>query len=189
MKTKPWSILILTLALLVVGACTAAPATPTAIPSTATAEACPTPTAETTLLTEAEDGYCLLYPAAYSTTIPGYIVINPISAPGDIPGDAWVWIDTQDAAGRTAVQAAEAEIMEVGPGFNITRMDVTVDGEEAVVVDGLPAQDSMRRVYMVHDERLYRLSFMPWLPNTDSAAQPALEELYAMILDTLHFLP
>lgn len=196
MKTRPWFMLILTITLLVLGACTAAPAAVTAtavpatvMPATATAEACPSPTAGAALLTNAEDGYCLLYPAAYSTTIPDYIVINPYSAPGDIPGDAWVWIDTQDAAGLTAVEAAEAEIMEAGPGFNITRTDVTVNGEEAVVVDGIPAQDSMRRVFIVHNNRLYRLSFMPWLPSGGSAAQPALEELYAMILDTLHFLP
>ena len=182
MKTKPWSLVILMLVMLALGACTA-------VPATATPDACPTRSADTTLLTNTEDGYCLLYPAEYSTSVPDYIVINPISGPGDIPGDAWVWIDTQDAAGRTAVQAAEAEITEIGPGFNITRMDVTVDGEEAVVVDGLPAQDSMRRVFIVRDERLYRLSFMPWQPNAESAGQPALEQLYMMILESLHFLP
>jgi len=62
-----------------------------------------------------------------------------------------------------------------------------VDSEKAVVVDGLPARDSARYVFIVHNDRLYNLIFMPWYPN---AAEPtALENLYTMTMDTLHFLP
>ena len=150
-------------------------------------DACPTPTAETKLLTNAEEGYCLLYPAEYSTSIPKYIVINPISSPGDIPGDAWLYIATAAASGRTAAQMADEQIAAAGEGFNITRFEVEVDGEQAVVVDGLPSLDSVRNVFIVHNERLYNLIFMPWYPNV---AEPTpLENLYTMVMDTLHFLP
>jgi hypothetical protein len=147
---------------------------------------CPTPTSETKLLTNAEEGYCLLYPAQYSTTVPHYIVINPISSP-DMLGEAWLYIAIADASGRTAAQIVDEQIAALGEGFNITRFNVEVDGEQAVVVDGLPAQDSARYVFIVHNDRLYNLIFMPWYPN---AADPTpLENLYTMVMDTLHFLP
>ena len=149
-------------------------------------DACPAPTSETKLLTNAEEGYCLLYPAEYSTTFPDQIVINPASDGGEMPGDAWLYIEITDAAGRTAAQIADEGIAALGEGFNITRFEVEVDGEQAVVVDGLPAQDSARYVFIVHNERLYNLIFMPWHPN---AAEPTqLENLYTLVMATLHFL-
>ena len=190
MKMKQKLILVLMVVALAQAACgTFEVAVQESVPTqVATLEAaCPTPTAETKLLTNAEDGYCLLYPAEYSTTIPKYIVINPISSPGDIPGDAWLYIATAAASGRTAAQIADENIAALDEGFNITRFAVEVDGEQAVVVDGLPSLDSARNVFIVHNDRLYNLIFMPWFPN---AAEPtSLENLYTMAMDTLHFLP
>ncbi len=151
-------------------------------------DTCPIPTAETKLLTNAEEGYCLLYPAEYSTTVPNFIVINPVSSPaGDMLGDAWLNIATVPALGHTAAQFADEGIAAAGEGFNITRFDMEVDGEQAVVVDGLPGQDSVRYVFFVHNDRLYTLSFLPWYPNAADPTQ--LEDLYTMVMDTLHFLP
>ena len=149
--------------------------------------ACPSPTSATKLLTNAEAGYCLLYPAEYSTTLPDFIVINPTTGFGDGPGDAWLLVATAPASGRSAAQIVDEQIAALGEGFNITRLEVEVDGEQAVVVDGLPAQDSARYVFIVHNDRLYNLTFMPWYPN---AADPTpLEDLYTMVMDTLHFMP
>jgi len=176
MKTKQKSILILILTLLAQTACSISKG------------ACPTPSLETKLLTSAEDGYCLLYPAEYSTTVPHYIVINPLSAPaGDAIGEAWLYIEITDAAGRTAAQMVDEQIAALGDGFNITRFEVEVDGEQAVVVDGLPARDSARQVFIIHNGRLYNLIFMPWYPNV--AEPTALENLYTVTMDSLHFLP
>ena len=102
-------------------------------------------------------------------------------------GEAWLYIEITDAAGRTAAQIADEGNAALGEGFNITRFEVEVGGEQAVVVDGLPAQDSARYVFIVHNERLYDLIFMPWYPNVAEPTQ--LENLYAMVMDTLHFLP
>ncbi len=119
--------------------------------------------------------------------MPGWVVINPTSAPGDAPGDAWLNIQMQDAAGRTVAQFADEIVANAGPSFNITVEDVQVDGSPAIVVDGLPGQDSNRIVMIVHNDRLYTLTFMPWYPN---AAEPTpLENLYTMAMDTFHFLP
>jgi hypothetical protein len=178
MNAKQSLVLILMLGMMVQAACTPA------------ADACPTPTIDTELLTDTEDGYCLLYPTKYSTEVPHYIVINPVSAPGDQLGDAWVSIDTEAAAGRTAAQVADAQISSAGPGFNITRSEATVDGEQAVVVDGLPGPDPWRKVFILHDERLYTLTFLPWQPDEEGAGQqPPLENLYKIIMQSFHFLP
>lgn len=204
MKTRQSLTLILILTVLAQAACSTIPASPTVPlptiaattpaagitpPATDMESRCPTPTSDTKLLTNAEEGYCLLYPAeaVSNSNMPGWVVINPISAPGDIPGDAWVYVQVQDAAGKTAAQVVDEQIAALGEGFNISTSEVAVDGEQAVVVDGLPGQDSNRQVFVVHNERLYNLVFMPWFP---SAAEPTpLEHLYATVMDTFHFLP
>ena len=176
--TKQRLILTLILTLLAQAAC---------VPSVPSANACPTPTPDTKLLTNTEDGYCLLYPAEASSDMPGWVVINPISGPGDVPGEAWVNIQVQDAAGRTVAQFADEVRTATGTGFNITLLEVQVDGGPAIVVDGLPGLDSNRIVMIVRNDRLYALTFMPWFPN---AAEPTpLENLYTTVMDTLHFLP
>ena len=204
MKTRQTLILILMFTMLAQAACTAIPAsstvavptiaatTPTAeIPATAAdiESSCPTPTSDTKLLTNAEEGYCLLYPAeaVSNSNMPGWVVINPATGPGDVPGDAWVYIQVQDAAGKTAAQFVDEQVAALGEGFNISTSEVSVHSEQAVVVDGLPGVDSNRQVFIVHDGRLYNLVFMPWFPNP--AAPTPLENLYATVVDTFHFLP
>ena len=174
---KPKAILVLILTLIILSQAACAPS----------AKSCPTATSDTKLLTNAEDGYCLLYPAADSAEMPGWVVINPVSGLSDVPGDAWVNIQVQDAAGRTLAQFADEVMTATGEGFNITLTEVQVDGDPAIVVDGLPGQDSNRIVMMVRNDRLYALTFMPWHPGTEQFTP--LEHLYETILQSIHFLP
>jgi len=161
---------------------TEAPAT-----STSTMEICPTETENLKLFTNTSDGYCLLYPAEDTPNPPYLIVINPNGMPGDAPGDAWAQISMEEAAGRTAEQVANGQIAEAGDGFNITQSEILIDGEQAIVVDGLPGPDSWRKVFIVANGHLYTLYFMPWAPNADGFSQ--LEKLYSTVIDTFHFLP
>ena len=187
MTKKQRLILILMLAILAQAACTIQAAPLTSTTPTNPADACPTAATDLKLLVNNEEGYCLLYPAAYSAEVPHFIVINPVHAPGDKLGDAWVSIDVEPASGRTATQIADAEIAAAGPGFNITKSDIIVDGKPAVVVDGLPGPDPWRKVYIISNERLYTLTFLPWMPSTN--ALTPLEGLYKTTIDTFHFLP
>jgi hypothetical protein len=187
MLRKQYWIVVLML-MLIQTACASTTATPV---STSTevkpVDECPAATAELKLLKNTEAGYCLLYPADYSTDVPGFIVINPISQPGDMPGEAWVFIQVEAANGRTAAQVADAAIAPLGAGFNITKSDILIEGAQAVVVDGLPGQDSNRMVFIVSNDKLYALTFAPWYPNANDPTQ--LENLYTTIVQTLHFLP
>jgi hypothetical protein len=130
-----------------------------------------------------ENGYCFLYSAAYSTLPQGFVIINPTTVPGDLLGDAWMEITVEPANGRTVEQAVDAIVTEAGPGFNIQQEQIIVDNAQAIVVDGLPGPDSLRRVFVVNNDRVYSFIFMPWGHNAD------LQSLYDSTIQTLHFLP
>jgi hypothetical protein len=153
---------------------------------------CLSPIAGTSLYTNADDGYCLLYPSRYSAQTSRFVIINPASGPGDIPGDAWVFIQVEDAAGRTAEQAVDAQMPAEMQGFNITRQSTTIDGELAFIIDGLPGQDSNRQVFIVHNDRLYTLYFVPWQPTLligGMGQRTPLEYLYNIVVQSFRFLP
>src|ERR1051325_1346227 len=104
MTKKQRLLLILVLTMLVQSACNTIVPANSATP-TSSADVCPTGTADLKLLTNTEGGYCLLYPAGYSTDTANFIVINPSNASGgDMLGDAWVNITVTDAQGQTATQ-------------------------------------------------------------------------------------
>src|SRR5688572_16939436 len=176
MLRKQYLIIVLML-VLIQTACASTTATPAPTSTEVKpVDECPAETAELKLLTNTKDGYCLLYPADNSTNLPHFIVINPSTAPGDMPGEAWVFIQVESANRRTAAQVAEAAIAPLGAGFNITKSDILIDGAQAVVVDGLPGQDSNRMVFLVNNDRLYTLTFAPWYPNANDPTP--LENLY-----------
>lgn len=187
MKTRQMLklILILLIAALAQAACAPTPTEVASAEPTATVAA--TAAAETKLLTNAEDGYSLLYPADDVADMPGWVVINPITSPGDMAGDAWLYIQVQDAAGKSAAQIVDEQVASLGEGFNITRVDAQVGGEPAIAVDGIPGQDSNRQVFIVHNGRLYNLTFAPWSPNAPEQAR--LEDLYTVVMDSFQFLP
>ena len=96
----------------------------------------------------------------------------------------------EPANGRTAEQVA-TEIAEdnksvMGPGY--TGGDITVmeiDGETAYSVGGLTGQDINRRVYVVHNDQLYWMMFVP--DTTYAPAYQQMEDLYSMIVNTFNF--
>ena len=155
----------------------------------ASKDACPTETTDLKLFTNTSDGFCFLYPAKNSPNPPYMVVINPngISGGDFLPGDALVIVNMETASGRTAAQVADEKIAEAGEGFNISRSEILIDGKQAIVVDGLPAQDASREVFIVENDRLYILFFEPWAPNADWF--PELEKLYSSVIGTFHVLP
>ncbi len=148
--------------------------------------ACPPETVDLKLFTNTADGYCFLYPMQDTPLPPAMVVINPNGSSGGdfLPGDALVLVNTEAALGRTAAQAADAKIAEAGEGFDITRSEILIAGKQAIVVDGLPAQDSWRVVFIVGNERLYTLFFEPWEPN--AAWYSELEKLYSSVIASFH---
>ncbi len=128
-----------------------------------------------------------------------YEVLNPSDsevmflAPGEgHPSDdrAAATIFVEPANGRTAEQVATAIAEDnksvMGPGY--TGGDITVmeiDGEPAYSVGGLTGQDINRRLYMVHNDQLYWMMFVP--DTTLAPAYQQMEDVYTMIVNTFHF--
>lgn len=161
------------------------------IPTNTTA--CSSPTTDTELLMNEEHGYCLLHPAGYNVVYPPMetCLANTVNSMecqfvtftgADSHPNAWINVD--EALGRTAGEVADAEIASLGSEFNIERTDLTIDGEQAVLMDGLPGQDPVRSLVIVNDDLLYTLTLTPWDKN-----DTALVNLYTTIVNSLHFLP
>jgi hypothetical protein len=174
---------------LVLPTATTAPATPTQLPPTPTPE-CPGPTEGTQLLKNEALGYCTLYSE-------GYIEVEiPPSEVCLVPGEPYMachsanaFINVEEAAGRTADQIADEIVADAEkeiPGILIERTDLTVSGEQAVLLEGLPGVASSRNIYIVHADRLYVLVFVPWDETGEEFAR--IETLYTTVINSFTFL-
>ena len=132
-------------------------------------------------------GLCFSYPKGYAQ-IP-YNDAVEIVAP-ELPGTdlrGLFWLEISDSYNRTAETIADQD-MTFAAGLSVGRWTVTLDGEEAVVLDGMPGQDLQRRVYVVHRQILYVLAFMP-TRSENKAAGDQMEVLYASITNSWSWSP
>jgi hypothetical protein len=169
-------------------------ATPTQAPEpTATVEqsgVCPDSIEGTQLLIREELGYCLLYPEGYIEvdTEPAQVCLVP-GEPYLACHSANAFVNVEDAAGRSANQiAAEVIAGEEAaiPGIKIQRMNIMVSGEPAVMLEGLSGMAASRVILIVHNERLYRLTFVPWDETGDEFER--VEALYNTLISSFTFL-
>jgi hypothetical protein len=131
-------------------------------------------------------GYCLLYPTdfavlEYATGI--IIQRQPYGFPE--PRLPFLNLEVSDAANQTAGEVADGLVAEVADlvGLEISRSDIVVGGQQAVVLDGLPGQDFNRQVLVVREGQLYKLVFSYSEPGPD------FEHLYDVIVSSFTFLP
>ena len=140
-----------------------------------------------TLYKNDAEGYSVYLPKDYTVTPQqGNNVVITAPAPANAPrGLAYILVEP--AKGRTAEQALEAVKIQIGPGFNVSLPEARgIDGTTAFTVTGLPGQDPNRQLFMVHDDRLYHLLFMPDDPQA-GAAYRQMQDVFAMIVNTFHF--
>jgi hypothetical protein len=157
---------------------------PDSLPDASTG-GCPEPaTAEELLYTDKDLGFCLLYPATH--TVIQLESGNREIVVGDLMNhiDPRISITGTDLAGRSLAQAVD-DFLSGYEGFEITRTDVSLGGQEAVLLDGIPGQDYYRSLFVAHNGLLYQLSVAPYDPNLDNLAQA--EELYTLMLDSFRF--
>lgn len=103
---------------------------------------------------------------------------------------AGVIITVEPANGITAeqiaTQTAEKAKADMGAGYTgavVTALDI--EGEPAYSVNSLPGQDVNRQLFMIHNDLLYHMMFIP--DNPPAAAYRSMEDAYAMIVNTFHF--
>jgi len=134
-----------------------------------------------------QPGLCFSYPQGF-TQLPESGTLE-IVAP-ELPGTdsrGIFWLETSGAYDRTAEVIADQELT-FAAGVAVDRSTITLDGEQAVVLDGMPGQDLQRKVYVVHQQTLYVLSFMPTRSeNKEAGAQ--VEALYTAITNSWTWSP
>lgn len=148
-------------------------------------EECPSITNGTQRLRNPRQGYCLLYPAEYKveklTTNETLLVIG-----GQLNhSDPRVSIQVTPADTRSASEIADQIVAEFDIDNGIERSEIALDGETAVLLDGLLGQNQYRQIIAVHTGQVFTLTFSPL--NPDASAQ--LETLYAQIVDSFTFTP
>lgn len=136
--------------------------------SNATAGQCPEARDNLATVRDFNRGFCLLVPASYTVfdTDPTGIVIAKESLLNVT--DPRLAIVVSAAEGRTAEPVADPLVAEMA-GFEIKRSSAEIAGQPAVILDNVPGQDLNRRVLIVHNDRLYDLTFSP-LDNAEIEA-------------------
>jgi hypothetical protein len=142
---------------------------------------------ETQLLINSPQGYCLQYPVGYDIAIGNGAKIMVVKHSPLNSEDPNVFIDVEPAGGRTVEQVADQLIADYTvPGLEVKRESLVIDGAQAIRIDGLTGQDPNRHVVVIHDDRLYHLTFT--LQNTpDMLART--DVLYNTVIQSLTFHP
>ena len=155
----------------------------------------PTPTSVDTISVDPTEevfssdelGICFSYPQGYtqnpySDTVE---IIGPEIPESDMRG--LFWLEKSDSQGRTAEKVADEELAIV-PGLNVGRSTVTLGGEPAIVLDGMPGQDLQRRVFIVRGQTLYILAFMP-TRSENQAVNDQMEALFTAVTSSWAWSP
>ncbi|HSO11483.1 MAG TPA: hypothetical protein VLT51_03850 [Anaerolineales bacterium] len=132
-------------------------------------------------------GLCFSYPQGY-IQLPSNDAVQ-IVAP-NLPGTdtkGLFWIEISDAYDRTAEVIADQD-MTFAAGVDVGRWTLMLGGEQAVVLDGMPGQDFQRRVYVVHEQTLYVLAFMP-TRSENKAVNDQMEVLYNAVTSSWTWSP
>ena len=144
---------------------------------------------EVRLLINSFQLFCLQYPAEYdvfflneSEMMLGKRFVQNTSEPS-------VSIKVQPAGGLTLEQVADqiAQIYAI-PGTEPIREHLTIDGEAAIMLDGLSGQDPNRQVVVLHNNYLYRLYFIQMNKNQPQAYAQS-ETLYITVIQSFNFRP
>jgi hypothetical protein len=137
----------------------------------------------TVLHTEPEAGYCFLFPIAYDVEQPAEGVLSVLGPPLDDsiePVRATLYVSVQDAQGRT-VEDFVGENLATVQGLEISQSSITLGGEEAIVLDGMPGQATNRQIFIVHADKLYILVFSPFAKDYGEEAYAQVQELYNLV--------
>lgn len=121
-----------------------------------------------------QQGYCLLVPSTHTVFDTSSTEIAIVQDSLLNTTDPRLHIAVSEAEGRSA-EGFAGEILSVVTGMDIQSHTTEIAGQPAVVIDNLPGQDINRRVLIVHNDRLYDLTFTPM-------SSPDMEAFYATII-------
>lgn len=135
------------------------------------------------------NGYSFFIPKSYEiveTDPSNVMILAPgVGHPGEGRAAAFVYV--KPAGGQTLEQIVEQFIADIGPGFELLPgTALGLDKAPAIVLGGLPGQDSNRQLFSVYNDLLYNIYFVPDNPKVGEPYWQ-MEDLYAQIINTFHF--
>jgi hypothetical protein len=144
---------------------------------------------ETLQLINMVAGYCLQYPAEFDVAFfkPNNIMffkssILNVSEPN-------LRIDVQPASGISVDQAADKIVADYAvPGVEVPRVEMSICGEKAIMLDGLSGQDPHRQVVILHKDSLYTLFFIQMDKDQPELVAQA-DALYDTVVASFNFRP
>lgn len=176
-------IAILTVLGLTMAACasTATPlSAPTAVPPADDAIA-------TVVLPNEEYGYRLRYPAVYELVIISDRLVCFTPTPlgcFEEPGSAW--LEAKEAGGQTLANIADEVTAGANLSIEVTRTDVKIGDDDAILLDDIYAADVYRKLVILHNGRFYIFTFVGWTEVSEDF--PRLQTLYSTLIESLTFL-
>lgn len=114
----------------------------------------------------AREGYCLLYPSHYGqqdSVAQNMLILTGPALDPTIPEPlrAMVTVSVMEPADGRTVQQAVDELVAEYPDLTIEQSESTLGGEAAILVSGLPGRFEGRDLFVVHNDRIYRLRMEP----------------------------
>jgi hypothetical protein len=141
---------------------------------------------ETQLLMNFVQGYCLQYPIGYDIAFLNDMKIMLVKGSVLNAEDPNVFINVEPANGITVEQASDQLVADYSvPGLEVKRTPLEIDQEQAIVLDGLTGQDPNRQVVVIHNDRLYHMTFTLMENSPDVRAQA--EALFNTVIQSFSF--
>jgi hypothetical protein len=148
---------------------------------------CPQDAAGMQFVADEANGYCVLVPQAFSVERPNdseMAFLGPVPESGT-QAIGLIWVE--DAGGKTAAEIVAPVIADSESlGLAVVQTQITLSGEQALVIDGLTGQDINRQVFVVHGGKLYKMMFVP---DTDQDSNyETMQALYDAVIGSFAFL-
>jgi hypothetical protein len=87
---------------------------------------------------------------------------------------------------NTVDEVVQQKLQGLPASFTVRKASITLAGEPAVVVEGLPGRVETRQVFVLHDGRLYMLVFSP-IDERFPQLQPEVDNLWRTVITSFSF--
>jgi hypothetical protein len=173
----------------IVAACISA--SPSTLTPTASISPTETPAAapeRSPRFTNQNEGYTLIFTADYNVVVYERSMCLTVADvdPFMSCNGANAFVEVTEAGGQTLVQAADAVAAQANPDIEVIRSEIEIGGEPAILLDDIYSYDVLRKVVIIHADRLYVVTFVPWSEAAEEF--PRVEQLYEKVVSTFEFL-
>jgi inhibitor of cysteine peptidase len=160
-------------------------------------QGCPEPQEDETLVEFVDRtlgiGFCFVAPEGFER-VEGEAgemlkVVGPEYDGGEMLADrAALTVMIEPLEGQTLEAYVQMQQEEMAPDSVLVEEQMSLDGQDAALVEGYPAQVNVRIVWVAFEGQVFRLTFTPLDPEAQPQATDDMEYLFQKIQDTWVFL-